>query len=130
MEKEIAMPDFNGYTGPAMVRGDLLPPALQQDALRSYLHRFTGDHRPLWSKKPRDDGRPYPLQFTSDSEWLRRTLFPVTIRKGGRLGEHTKAGRAHAHSSPTWPEGLSDEDKAKAGATVAATVPEWCEGHI
>lgn len=124
------MLNFGDYTGPAMVRGDLLPERLQQDALRAYLHRFTRDHRPIWSKKPRPCGNPYPVQFASDREWLSRTLFPVTVRKGGRLGEHTRAGRAHAHSSPTWPDGLSEADKAKAGATVAAIVPEWQQGHI
>ena len=59
-----------GFTGRAMIRGDLLPAKLQADALRAYLHRFTRDHAPLWSNKPRDIGGPYPLQFASDAEWL------------------------------------------------------------
>lgn len=124
------MPDFGNYTGAAMVRGDLLPERLQADALRSYLHRYTRENVPLWARKPRDDGRPYPVQFASDAEFLARSLFPVMIRKGGKLGEHTKAGRAHCHSSPSWPDGLDAIDQGKPGATVAAVIPEWQEGHL
>lgn len=124
------MLDFGTYTGLAMVRGDLLPERLQADARRNYLNRYTREHVPLWTRKTRDDGRAYPLQFASDSEWLARSLFPVTVRKGGKLGEHTKAGRAYCHSSPSWPDGLDEIDQQSAGATVAAIIPEWQEGHL
>ena len=112
-----------GYTGRAMIRGDLLPAKLQADALRAYLHRFTRDHIPLWSRKPRDNGEPYPVQFASDSEWLARTLFPITVRKGGTLGDHTRAGKAHCRSFPTWPNGVTEGDKARGSGTIAETVP-------
>lgn len=102
-----------GFRGKAMVRGDLLPARLQRDALAAYLHRYTREHRPLWSRKPRDNGAPYPVQFASDAEWLARTLFPVTVRKGGELGDTT---RGHCRSYATWPDGLSDGDRAKVGA--------------
>lgn len=126
------MLDFGDYTGDAMVRGDLLPERLQQDALRAYLHRYTREHRPLWATKPRPCGNPYPVQFASDSEWLARTLFPVTIRKGGKLGDHTRAGHGQCWGYPTWPDGLSEWDRAQLArpGTEAATVPEWREGHI
>ena len=113
--------DFDGYTGAAMVRGDCLPLRLQRDALAAYLHRFTKEHHPLWARKPRPNGAAYPVQFASDVEWLQRTLFPVTVRKGGRLGNHT---RGHAESHPSWPDGLSLEDLRKAGSMVSA-VPTW-----
>lgn len=112
-----------GFTGRAMIRGDLLPAKLQADALRAYLHRFTREHIPLWSRKPRDNGEPYPLQFASDAEWLARTLFPVTVRKGGTLGDHTRAGKAHCCSFPTWPNGVTEGDKARGSGTIAETVP-------
>ena len=112
-----------GYTGRAMIRGDLLPAKLQADARRAYLHRFTREHIPLWSRKPRDNGEPYPVQFASDSEWLARTLFPVTVRKGGTLGDHTRAGKAHCRSFPTWPNGVTEGDKARGSGTIAETVP-------
>jgi len=112
-----------GYTGRAMIRGDLLPAKLQADALRAYLHRFTREHIPLWSRRPRDNGEPYPVQFASDSEWLARTLFPITVRKGGTLGDHTRAGKAHCRSFPTWPNGVTEGDKARGSGTIAETVP-------
>ena len=112
-----------GFTGRAMIRGDLLPAKLQADARRAYLHRFTREHIPLWSRKPRDNGEPYPLQFASDAEWLARTLFPVTVRKGGTLGDHTRAGKAPCRSFPTWPNGVTEGDKARGSGTIAETVP-------
>lgn len=95
---------------PTMTRGSDLSPALQRQALATYVHRFTGDHRPAWSRKPRDDGRPYPLQFASDREWLEHTDFPVT--KTGRLAE------GDCYSRPTWPNGLDTIDAAKVGASA------------
>ena len=112
-----------GFTGRAMIRGDLLPAALQADALRAYLHLFTREHVPQWARKPRDNGEPYPVQFASDREWLARTLFPVTVRKGGKLGDHTRAGNAHCRSFPSWPDGVTENDKARGFGTVADIVP-------
>lgn len=112
-----------GYTGRAMICGDLLPAALQADALRAYLHRFTREHVPQWARKPRDNGEPYPVQFASDKEWLARTLFPVTVRKGGKLGDHTRADNAHCRSFPSWPDGVTENDKARGFGTVTDNVP-------
>lgn len=112
-----------GYTGRAMIRGDLLPAALQADALRAYLNRFTREHVPQWARKPRDNGEPYPIQFASDKEWLARTIFPVTVRKGGKLGDHTRAGNVHCLSFPSWPDGVTENDKARGFGTVTDNVP-------
>ena len=82
-----------------MINGKDLPPALQREALRSYVHRFTGEHVPAWARHPRPDGRAYPLQFASDAEWLANTRFPVT--KAGRLAKRPSI----CESRPTWPNG-------------------------
>jgi hypothetical protein len=115
-----------GFKGRALIRGDLLPDRLQRDALAAYLHRFTRDHKPLWARKPRDNGAAYPVQFASDREWLSRSLFPVTVRKGGALGDHC---RGHGQSYPTWPDGLAPEDRDKVPG-VAETVPAFLEGSF
>lgn len=109
--------DFGSFTGCAYVRGDLLPDRLQRDALAAYLHRFTRDHFPLWARKPMPDGGAYPCQFASDAEWLANTMFPVTVRKGGKLGDHT---RGHSRSYPTWPDGKPESMPEHSG-----TLPEW-----
>lgn len=110
---------FNGYRGPAYVRGDCLPERLRRDALAAYLHRFTREHVPLWSRKPMPNGDAYQVQFASDSEWLANTLFPVTARKDGSLGDHT---RGHCQSFPTWPDGVPENAGWRPDA-----LPEWTE---
>lgn len=111
------MINFNGYTGRAYVRGDLLPERLQRDALAAYLHRFTAEHKPLWATKPMPNGNSYPCQFASDADWLANTLFPVTVRKGGKLGDHT---RGHSRSYPTWPHGTPENAGQR-----PEIIPEW-----
>lgn len=76
--------------------GTELTPADQAEALRRYVYRFTGDHRPDWADNQRNNGKPYPLQFASDSDWLAHTRFPVT--KMLRLTAH-----GACESNPTWP---------------------------
>jgi hypothetical protein len=73
--------------------------------LRAYVHRYTGDHMPLWADKPWMDNKPYPVQFANDQDWLRNTRFHV--KKNGRLDRTT----GHCESSPTWP--LNPELRAK-----------------
>jgi hypothetical protein len=60
--------------------GTALTPAQQAEALRVYVHRYTGQHRPQWSFKPRLDGSAYPVQFKDDADWLAHTTFRVTAR--------------------------------------------------
>ena len=81
------------------VNGAKLSAALQRDARARYVHRFTGDNRPAWTRAPRACGRPYPLQFKDDADWLANTVFPVT--KAGALAARPGA----CQSSPTWPNG-------------------------
>lgn len=70
----------------------------QADALRRYVHRFTRDHKPDWARKPWKDGKPYPVQFASDADWLAHTLFGVT--KDGHLDKRATS----CQCSPTWPD--------------------------
>lgn len=107
-----------GFKGAAFLRGDLLPDRLRRDALAAYLHRFTRDHRPLWARKPMPNGDAYQVQFASDAEWLANTLFPVTVRKDGSLGDHT---RGHSQSFATWPDGVPT------GAPARREVPAFQE---
>jgi hypothetical protein len=80
-----------------LVCGDALSAADKRHVLSAYVHRFTGEHKPDWAGKPWKDGKPYPLQFANDAEWLAHTRFVVT--KCGRLDP-----RYHdCVSSPTWP---------------------------
>lgn len=69
----------------------------RRHVLAAYVHRFTGEHRPAWSRKEWKDGKPYPLQFADDADWLAHTRF--CVRKDGRLDMRYKA----CESSPTWP---------------------------
>jgi hypothetical protein len=79
-------------------RGSDLSYHVQRQALSRYVHRYTGDHKPLWAAKAWKDGRSYPLQFKDDEEWLAHTFFAVTL-----LG-HLDGRVTHCHSEPTWPD--------------------------
>lgn len=75
--------------------GTELSAPVQADALRRYVHRFTGDHKPQWVK----DEAKTPLQFIDDRDWLAHTRFAVTKRGALHGSIH------HCESSPTWPNG-------------------------
>jgi hypothetical protein len=77
--------------------GSELAPAVQRDVLRRFPHRFTGDHRPAWARGIWKGGKPYPLQFASDADWLARARF--VVKADGSLDERV----THCESSPTWP---------------------------
>lgn len=70
------------------MKGSDLNPVARGEALRRFVHRFTGDHVPAWAKQPRPDGRPYEPPFKSDDAWLAHTYFCVT--KYGQLDERAK----------------------------------------
>ena len=80
-----------------IVTRNLLRSEVQREALKQFVHRYTGQHRPAWSLKPMPNRRPYPVQFRDDRDWLEHTLFHVT--KNGELDKRFK----HCQSSPTWP---------------------------
>lgn len=69
----------------------------QAYVLRAYVHRFTGQHKPTWARKPRPDGSDYPVQFKDDQDWLAHTEFYVTPK--GRLDRRQDLCFSHA----TWP---------------------------
>ncbi len=82
---------------PMMVLGAHMCPHLQKEAKARYVHRFTGEHTPEWARKPRSTGKPWPLQFSDDVDWLAHTYFPVT--KAGKLALRP----SYCQSTPTWP---------------------------
>ena len=65
-----------------MLPGATLPTALQQDALRSFVHRYTGNHVPEWTRKAAPNGNFYAPQYKDDKEWLAKTSFPVEAKRG------------------------------------------------
>lgn len=82
------------------IMGDRLSPALQAEALRRYVHRYTGNHKPDWVRGGMPDGNPYPLQFADDADWLAHTQFAMNKRGDNFDNRH------HACMSfPTWPNG-------------------------
>ena len=108
--------------GKIMVRGDLLPTTIQDHCLRVYVHRFTRQHVPQWARRLMPNGRAYPVQFASDSEWLARTLFPVTVKANGVIERRW----GDCQSNPTWPDGLNEQEAARIGFRVV-DVPEYEE---
>ena len=82
---------------PMYVLGTALHSDDRRHVLATYVHRFTGDHRPAWVAKGMPNGQPYPLHFASDADWLAHTLFRV--RTSGRLDMRVRSCESH----PTWP---------------------------
>lgn len=83
---------------PRYVLGSALQYVDQVYVLSAYVHRFTREHKPDWTRKPWKDGKPYPVQFDSDADWLAHTRFAV--RRDGRLDQRVKACQSNA----TWPD--------------------------
>ena len=75
--------------------GSDLTPQDQRHVLSAYVHRFTAEHVPEWTR--RQDCQTCPVQCASDAEWLANTRFAV--RKDGRLNHSYH----ECHSTPTWP---------------------------
>lgn len=80
-----------------LILGSHMGKKLQQDCLARFVHRYTGDHKPRWANAEWKDGKPYPIQFANDADWLANTYFHVT--KKGELSERHK----YCESRPTWP---------------------------
>jgi len=79
------------------VLGTKLSPAEQRKALARFVHRFTGDHIPRWASGIWKDGKTYPVQFSSDADWLAHTRFVVTA------DEKLDGPTNFCESTPTWP---------------------------
>lgn len=73
--------------------GSLLQREEQEQAKRWYVGRCTGDNKPAWTRKEWKDGKPYPLQFKDDADWLSHTIFRTN--RDGSLH-----ARADCKSSP------------------------------
>jgi len=92
-----------------MLYGHQLSPALRLEALAAFVHRYTAEHVPSWSRTPAPNGRHYAPQYQSDSEWLEKTRFPITrsgqgIRlKSGSNNGNTTRNTIHCESNdPSW----------------------------
>lgn len=79
------------------VLGSKLSPDAKREALASFVHRYTRDHKPRWVAQGRPDGSPYPLHFDSDADWLANTFF--SVMNAGALVK-----RRACYSTPTWPD--------------------------
>jgi hypothetical protein len=83
------------------VKGSDLKPETQTEALRRYVHRFTGAHKPEWAYRSfvnvHGKKQAHFVQFKDDREWLEHTYFEVT--KAGDLSDRVK----YCESYPTWP---------------------------
>lgn len=79
------------------IKGSELSPELQKEVKARYIYRYTGNNKPQWAKETWKDGKPYPLHFKDDKDWLENTKFAVT--KKGKLCNKTK----YCQSSPSFP---------------------------
>jgi hypothetical protein len=79
------------------VKGTELSPDQQKEVKAKFVHRYTGNNKPEWTKQTWKDGKPYPLHFKDDADWLANTSFAVT--KTGKLHGGTK----YCNSSPSYP---------------------------
>ena len=84
--------------------GKDLTEADQQFVVWHYVHRYTKDHKPAWARKDWKDGKPYPVQFHSDQDWLNHTRFRT--RQDGRLDQRVSV----CQSVPTWPNGNPEKE--------------------
>src|ERR1017187_4979545 len=66
----------------------------QKEVLAAFGNRYTEEHKPAWIKS---DSLAYPVQFSSDQDWLEHTRFVVHAE--GILDTRAK----WCESSPTWP---------------------------
>ena len=102
-----------------MIPGATLSPALQQDALRSFVHRYTGNHVPSWTRKEAPNGTFYAPQYESDKEWLEKTMFPVVFKKGDM--QLASGKDVHCQSNtPSFPWGQWLDAPFKAGTPLPA----------
>ena len=95
-----------------MLYGHQLNPALRREALAAYVHRYTAEHVPSWSRTPAPNGRHYAPQYLSDREWLDKTRFPITrsgqgirLKSGSNNGNTTRNTIYCESNDPSWPYG-------------------------
>ena len=69
-----------------------------QEACRTYVHRYTGEHVPDWACRPAPNGKFYAPQFRDDRDWYDHTRF---------YGEEGHCGRKSDcfTTEQTWPLG-------------------------
>jgi len=72
------------------IKGSELPSKTQREILRTFVHRYTGDHTPTWVKKMTLylSGQEEAPKYKDDTEWLDEYFFAVTI--SGSLDKRVK----------------------------------------
>lgn len=93
----VATGDFSAKGGAMKILGTHLCERLQRECKARFVHRFTKEHKPTWATERGWNGRPFPVQFASDADWLAHTYFHVT-KKGELSNRHS-----YCESTPTWP---------------------------
>lgn len=88
------------------VKGSQLKPEAKREALARFVHRFTMESVPQWSRRAFSQpivGPPlyYSPQYRSDAEWLERTVFAITDKRG----DLSKGGQFCYSRDHTWPLG-------------------------
>ena len=66
------------------IHGSKLSAAQRAEVLRTFVHRYTGQHRPSWSHEPMPNGTAYEPQHATDQAWLDAYAFPF-VADGSRL---------------------------------------------
>lgn len=72
-----------------------------EQARAKYVHRYTMEHVPQWSRQRAPGGKFYAPQYRNDQEWYEHTIFPGERDypfRGERMGCYT--------TGQTWPLGL------------------------
>lgn len=70
-----------------------------EQARRQFVHRFTMEHVPGWSRNPMNDGQFYAPQFKTDREWYDAHRFP------GDEGLSVREEHSESIAPETWPVG-------------------------
>lgn len=76
-------------------------------AKRLYVHRFTMEHVPHWSRFPVAGGDFYAPQFRTDQEWYDNTLFPGEPGNP-QVPDNVRSRQSEYHcytTGQTWPLG-------------------------
>ena len=106
-----------------MLPGATLSPALQQDALRSFVHRYTGNHVPAWTQKAAPNGSFYAPQYVDDKEWLEKTMFPVEVKRGETVLASGKDVHCQSNT-PSFPWGQWLDTPFKPGTPLVGKTAE------
>ena len=108
---------MSSYKRSVLIRGFELSPQLQQEALRAFTHRFTGEHVPMWSRDVAPNGSFYAPQYAVVFFFLFMSLFAV-----GGAGGLVRGNNVHCESTkPSFPWGTWLEKPFVRGTPLPAS---------